>query len=390
MDEAGYDLQSQYANLIFHLYNVVPRLGPANHATSTPNWRSFMTDDFSPLEYSWNWDKPGSHPKIRYSVELIGRNAGSFLDPFNQESTVELCYQLRDSLPNMNLDLFEVMREAFCQEGAPPIPEQPNRDHQSSPTSLFLAFELGGSVATKAYFVPVKAEQYGISRVEILGEAVQALRARGYPCIGYERLLNFMNLRQASNLQIIGVAIDCISITGSRFKVYLRSPETSFKSVCDMMTLGGSLSVLNATSRAELKHLWQLTLSLPSDFLDSDELVPKSHETAGVLYNFDISLEGYSLQPKLYIPVKHYATSDAAAAQGLGTYLHDRNRYTYFPNYLNALERTCAHRSLEEGNGYQTYIGVGICKDNSLSLCSYINGEVYHPNRTHSPAHSTS
>jgi DMATS type aromatic prenyltransferase len=381
MDEAGYDLQCQYANLIFHLHHIVPRLGPANGTASTLAWRSFMTDDFSPLEYSWNWDTPASGPKVRYSVELVGPNAGNSIDPFNQTSTVDLSRRLRRQLPGMDLTLFEIMRTTFYDEEGMSISAERNSDYQSSPSSLFLAFELGGSIAAKAYFVPVKAEQYGISRLTVLSEAVYTLRARGYPCMGFERILAFMDTQQGSKLHVVGVAIDCTDSTDSRFKVYLRSPETSFLSVCDMMNLGGTLDVLTPTARAELKQLWRLTLGLAPDFVESDELISTTHETAGVLYNFDIKLRGSSLQPKLYIPVKHYAANDAAAARGLGSYLQERGRYAYFPNYVNALQRTCLHRSLEDENGYQTYIGTGIQKNGSLSLCSYLNGEVYHPKR---------
>ena len=57
-----------------------------------------MTDDFSPLEYSWIWDAKG-HPKIRYSIEAIGPDAGTAIDPFNRVQTMRLVNQLCVALP---------------------------------------------------------------------------------------------------------------------------------------------------------------------------------------------------------------------------------------------------------------------------------------------------
>lgn len=378
-----------------------------------------MTDDFSPLEYSWNWDTPKKGPKIRYAVEMIGQDAGSLKDPFNQASTLELCDQLRDALPGTNLTLLDILRHSFYdasmqanQELRPASrksywrkfkgqlrgaskrrsissdtsSESTTRSasedaNHSSPSSLFLAFELGSRIATKAYFVPVKAEQHGISRLEVLTAAIETLRKYGYPFEAYDKLLEFSKTDQGAKLEIIGLAIDCIDPEASRFKIYVRSPESSFRSVCDMMTLGGKIDALSTTARSELKDLWWSTLGLSADLPETEDLKCDKHETAGVLYNFDIKPRGTSVDPKLYVPVRHFASNDYDAAVGLKSYLVARGRDRYFANYMRALERSCTHRSLKDGCGFQTYIGTGIQKDGSLALCSYINQEIYHPNR---------
>ncbi|KAF2676345.1 aromatic prenyltransferase [Lentithecium fluviatile CBS 122367] len=417
MEEAGYDLQSQYFGLIFHLHYINPRLGPTgNVAVGKPVWRSFMTDDFSPLEYSWNWDTPKKGPKIRYAVEAIGPDAGTLKDPFNQNSTLELCDQLRDALPGTNFSLLDIMRDSFYDSSAQksssaqPNPRKnywqklrgqlragskrksisfstnssrslPEDTDHSSPSSIFLAFELGQTIATKAYFVPVKAEQHGISRLEVLTGAIETLRTHGYPFEAYDKLLEFSKTSHGARLDIIGVAIDCIDPEATRYKIYVRSPESSFRSVLEMMTLGGTIDSVSSTARSELKDLWGSVLGLAPDFSETEELKCEKHETAGVLYNFDIKPRGTSVDPKLYVPVRHFASNDFDAAQGLGTYLQARGRDRYFANYMQALERSCTHRSLKDGRGFQTYIGTGIQKDGSLALCSYINQEVYHPNR---------
>jgi len=380
MEEADYDLHDQYAHLIFHLCNIVPRLGPSPMIRS-PTWKSFMTDDFSPLEYSWNWNTPGSRPTIRYSVELASEKAGTTTDPHNRQPTIELCDELRHNLCKADWKLFDIMRDAFYDSTMNALTTTKETQDVSSASSLFLAFELGEQVATKAYFMPVKADQHGISRLAVLTQAIEQLRKCGYTCGGYEQLVQYMGTEQGSSLEVVLVGIDCFESEESRFKIYVRTPRTSFASVCETMTFGSTLDALPGKARDNLKDLWRLTLDLESDFSETDELPNKHHQTSGVLYNFDIKLRGYSLRPKLYIPVKHYATSDASAVHGLGTYLRSREQDEYFLNYLRALRSTCTHRSLEEHSGYQTYIGTGVQKNGSLALCSYINGEVYHPNR---------
>ncbi|ORY06409.1 tryptophan dimethylallyltransferase-domain-containing protein [Clohesyomyces aquaticus] len=147
------------------------------------------------------------------------------------------------------------------------------------------------------------------------------------------------------------------------------------------MTVGGAIDPLSSTVRSELKQLWGQTLGLDPEFAETEDLKCNKHETAGVLYNFDIKPRGTSIEPKLYVPVKHLANNDYDAALGLKGFLAARGRDRYFANYMRALERSCTHRSLKDGRGIQTYIGTGIQKDGSLSLCSYLNQEVYHPNR---------
>jgi DMATS type aromatic prenyltransferase len=384
MQEADYDLQDQYACLIFHLCNVVPRLGPSPERTMrNSEWKSFMTDDFSPLEYSWNWNALESHPTIRYSVEVASAKAGTAIDPYNRQPMIELCDQLRLNLSKADWKLFDTMRDAFYDPNTEPVIRTTKAASASSPSSLFLAFELGEQIATKAYFMPVKADQHKISRIAVLTQAIERMRENGYPCAGYEQLVQYMTTDQGSTLELVLVGIDCFESEESRFKVYLRSPRTSFASVCETMTLGSTLESRSGKARTNLRDLWRMTLDLDSDFSDADDLPNKRHQTSGALYNFDIKLRGSSLRPKLYIPIKHYATNDASAAYGLENYLRSRGEDAYFPNYLRALQSTSTHRSLEAHAGGQTYIGTGIRRDGSLALCSYINGEVYHPNRSH-------
>ena len=81
---AGYDLHSQYNGLLFHYQLNCLRLGARPGIDGVPRgWKSFMTDEFSPLEFSWSWDSSEERPQVRYSIEAIGADAGKAMDPFN-------------------------------------------------------------------------------------------------------------------------------------------------------------------------------------------------------------------------------------------------------------------------------------------------------------------
>jgi DMATS type aromatic prenyltransferase len=369
MEEAGYDIAAQYSSLIFHLHYIVPHLGPVPRLQSPPVWKSYMTDDFSPLEYSWNWDTPKGPPKVRYSAEPVGSISGTFEDPFNQVPTLRLQNQLSRDYPNINWGWFNIIRDTFCDLRDRTTETAKGTVEIEPQSSVFLAFELGHEINAKAYFIPVKAEQRGISRFSILTESVERLRKEGYPFPAYDYLLDFINKRQGPELEVVGVAIDLV-----------HPDDSSFQSVCEWMTLGRG-SQLPEKSRQELKDLWRLTLGLEDTYPEKRDLPGIKHYTAGVLYNFDIQAKKPIPQTKLYVPVKHYASNDLVAAHGLGTFLQSRGKARYFPRYMRALERTCTHRALSDGRGFQTYIGTGFAKDGSLSLCSYLNGEVYHPRR---------
>jgi DMATS type aromatic prenyltransferase len=382
MEEAGYDIESQYSVLAFHRCYVVTRLGPAKQSMSAPlQWRSLMTDDFSPLEYSWNWNAPNSRPQIRYSIEAIGSASGSATDPVNQIPSLELCQEVANYCPESDWALFNTLHQAFYDSHVGIRKNAVESMETSSSTSIMLAFELGPSIGLKAYFLPHRAEQRGITRLTLLKETMDQLRSEATPLSGFDTLLEYMKTSQGLKLEFLFMAIDCVRKDHSRYKIYLRSPETSFESVCDAMSLGGKIDISASGARQNLRDIWRHTLGLDEHFDESAELSGKSHETAGVLYYIDIKPGNQMPKSKVYIPVRHYASNDLEIAQGLGKYLHSKNADEYFPNFMRALKASCDHRQLSEGTGFQTYIGAGMEKDGSLSLCSYLNGEVYHPRR---------
>ncbi|KAI9842246.1 MAG: hypothetical protein M1837_007391 [Sclerophora amabilis] len=377
--QAGYDLHSQYESLLFHFHVVAPRLGPRPTLDGLPrNWKSFMTDDFSPIEYSWKWGDLTEPPEVRYSLEAIGPQAGTVTDPFNEATTMDLVHQLHLVLPNVDWQWFYHFVNAFRGTGTD-LPPKNGTQPSSDLSTMFLAFELQREqIVTKAYFRPVKVAHSGNSPLAAVSRGIRSLEGGVLRFPAHDQLVHFMKTNpEGTLLDVVLVAIDCVEPSQSRLKTYVRSPHTSFDSVCTIMTLGNTLRDAGLErGLEELRELWQLVMGL-DHFCSSEELDKKEHQTAGVLYYFDIKPGNAEPVPKVYIPVRHYGRNDLEIVRGLGTFLKKRGRDGFLTNYLRVLDSICTHRSLESGPGIQTYISCSI-KNGALSITSYVGPEIYH------------
>ncbi|CAG8005825.1 unnamed protein product [Penicillium salamii] len=104
LHKAGYNLETQDAHMRFFLDCTVPALGPAcSPSGNILPWQSFMTDDHTSVELSWEWGHTGEDPSIRRALKLIGFSAGGCLDPLNLQASRNLIKELQHTVPNLNL-----------------------------------------------------------------------------------------------------------------------------------------------------------------------------------------------------------------------------------------------------------------------------------------------
>lgn len=336
-----------------------------------------MTDDFSPVEYSWTWD---SSPQIRFSWEPVGQLAGSPLDPFNRTRPLECSQRLRAALPNSDWTWFDALSKEFYDSSlsAPEVAED-----SSSSSAIMFAAELArqGQVGIKAYLVPVVAEQTGRTRLSILSDAVGKLETASLSLPAYKPLESYIQNCEADKpFHIIGIAIDMVVPELSRLKIYLRGPKTSFSDVCSVLTLDGTNDRWTSRLLEELRQLWYLIFNLDDSFCVDSQLPQRGHETEGILYNLDVQANNETPDSKVYIPVKHYSKSDRSALSGLITFISRTEPTRHTQDFVQSIERLCAHRDLSAGRGLQTYIACAV-KRGKLSLTSYISPELFHQGR---------
>ncbi|KZL81652.1 hypothetical protein CI238_07808 [Colletotrichum incanum] len=370
LSATGYSIADQFEALYFFYHLVTPRLGPRPNSPEA-QWKSFMTDDNSPVEYSWKWGFGDDAPEVRYSIEAIGPYAGSAVDPLNQDATCHFLTQLSSSgLQGLDLEWFDHFKHALLGPGTPASTAKVARQ-----STLFMAFEIAnGPVSVKAYFIPVDAP--GNRASDQISRAIASAGCTNFTAIN--RLHSFFrNDTHGRTIRPFMLGIDCISPAESRLKIYSRSRVTSFDLVRRVMSVGGQRKGLEEAEK-QLHQLWKLTLGLPDDSPVDEELPCNSHETAGVLFYFDVASNAALPDVKVYIPVRHYAPSDEVTANGLVQYLKSQGRSAYVQQYLETLEVLATRGGTNDSNGVQTYISCAY-KKGKLVITSYLTPQCYHP-----------
>jgi len=339
LHNAGYSSHAQYQSLIFFATVITSSLGAPNEPplVATP-WKSFMTDDGNPIELSWDWHTGTKSPTIRFSIEPVGVHAGTTIDPENRHAASIFHQTLLQSLPQANVEWFDHFKEKFkCRDV---LNGSAQEGHLSQ---IFYAFDLAeDSITSKAYFFPgFTAREMGQKNLARISQAI----ATAPSCT--PEMLEALSVFQEfatdpSNpaLEIDMLAIDLISPTASRLKIYFRNRETSFSSVQRTMTLRNRIQTPELMhGLSNLKRLWEAVFKL-EESPDDASLPARDHRTAGILYNVEFSLGNVRPRVKIYIPVRHYASSDSNILHGLNDYLYSINgsKCRYMPGYVRALD----------------------------------------------------
>ncbi|KAK3167957.1 hypothetical protein OEA41_004403 [Lepraria neglecta] len=258
LSEASYDLHSQYQALLSCNRFVVTALGrrPASNGTHRI-WKSYMTDDHSPIEFSWNWRDSTKPPRIRCTIEAIPSEIDS-IDPSNQEECVKLIRQLRVTLPNNDWQLFDYFANAFrlrAKSTAEAVAQADNRGYRSS---MFLGFEFEKDrIVIKAYFAPVV--ETGDSVWKAIVRSVKALEHGQIEFLALLELDSFLAVsHEGIQLNVEGLAIDYVPLRKSRLKIYARSSLTSFDSVRTYMTMGSVGTIPHSANlRSHVIRAWR-------------------------------------------------------------------------------------------------------------------------------------
>ena len=379
VSHAGFTSHQQKLSLEFYYRFVVPNLGPPLTSIESPNlWKSFMTDDFTPIEFSWDWGNADSMTdrRVRLSVEPISYNAGTFKDPFNATASYELLHELSKTLKDLDLQWFHWLSGKMMADAPKVCPVTPT--YHASLSSVFLGFELGEpKPLVKAYLLP-SSRNHPHERVtsSIVCRTLRAFASE----ISSEMLADLVNFLETEGtvmqLSPVMIAIDCIT-QEPRIKVYMRSPDTSFASVRNLLSRFEEPTLIS-NGLEELRDLWTRMFDLDDNFDFNSQLRPNDHQTSGILYYLEVRPNSRKVTSKVYLPVRHYGTNDWSIALGLTNFFKARKRIqaNIADQYLAALRAVCNHRRLDRGRGMHTYIAATV-KNNSLHITSYLKPEIY-------------
>ncbi|KAI8669485.1 hypothetical protein NCS57_00763800 [Fusarium keratoplasticum] len=377
LNSSGYAQMSQI-NILHHFANLVtPHLGSA-FRIGLPRWRSFMTDDFTPVQLSWDFHTGTEKPTINYSIEPIGLDAGTAVNLQNARAAEDFKKDLLEAFPETNTTLFEHFRSCFDQMwigGGP--------GHQST---MFWGFTLEeNAIMNKAYFFPgAMARATHQPTLAVIRGAVESVP--GYSqgkLASFKPFADYVSQRPELRLEIEMFALDLVKEDESKLKVYFRDRRTNFEAVKETMSLGGRLQEPSFEMGIQkLRRLWDALLGTQG-VPDNVALPYKNHRTAGILYHFEFGMDGQPPKIRVYIPVRHYAENDQQALNALTGFMDEEageyGSQTFLESatrYSECLQSTFDSAALENSLGVQTYISYSIESDGNLRIVSYINPQV--------------
>ncbi|KAJ5286795.1 dimethylallyl tryptophan synthase GliD1 [Penicillium angulare] len=379
LKEAGYSIHQQVEILQFHHHWVVPTLGSAPDSNSVFKWQTILNPNGFPLEYAWNWNTSTGKPQIRTSWEPIGSEAGTDLDPLNQSLYGEYLDRLAKVAPNTDLSwsssllssLFSPDKDAYTKSGALDKPS----------TSLVAGMEFThlGAFRSKGYFVSRLPGQKLPLPLSHWSKALRALNPNlNNKMAVLEEFLTTSS--EGKELRPYMAAVDHhAGPSGSRLKWYMKTASTSFRSVREIMTLGGRISDIDR----ELDSLYDLIKRLgllSADHPEENETVLPTSEnmnflgiprTAHYFYYFDIA--AYAELPiiKIYIPLQNYRKNDLDIARTIVGWMEVQGRGSYGENYLRVLQGL-ADGKLDECWGYHTFFSFAVKANGKVDVTSYL------------------
>ncbi|KAM3537907.1 hypothetical protein ARSEF1564_009176 [Beauveria bassiana] len=382
VDAAGYPIEKQYEALLFHHTWTVPYLGPAPTQDGSFAWPTVMNLSGLPIEYSWKWNIGKRVPEIRYTIDAKGRFTGTATDPLNQEASHEMLHHLQRVLPGVNLEwtnhffvtLFDRDRYKYYKEATAGVTQYT--------TTVMIAAEFKPSGLTiKTYFSP---RRLGMERVPLARwkEAIDEV------CPGSaasDILYDFLNDPEGKLLHPAILGLDATEPAKSRLKFYFRSPNMSFRSIREIMTLGGRKPVTEEQLQA-LQSLIAAVADLEQDFPDDSNLAitaPLKHQaenasTATPLvypacgYYFNIARGLEQPEVKVCIPLYVYGPDDGTMARGITSWMETHGRGEYCQRYLSMLQSLSERRRLDGEKGIQTYLSCMFKEDGELEITSYL------------------
>jgi DMATS type aromatic prenyltransferase len=330
LSSASYSAEAQSAALAFFLNQVIPYLGPTGRMTTIHPWKSFMTDDGTPIEFSWDWTTRSSLPKIRYSIEpcdYTGHSGNSS----NALAVRSFRNVVAANIPGADFTWFDHFATLIAG------PRTLDNEMDSPPNSIFYAFDcIDRNMVAKAYYI-LRSEK------EVTGSVNWAVIARTiYSAPGCSRnnlpamdALEAFFHQDSDHFDIEMLAFDLLKPQNSRVKIYFRSRRTSFSSIEQAMTLNRRLKDKSTIKGLQaLRALWNEIFGVKND----EELPLVVHRTAGILYYVELKLGNPVPSVKLYIPVRHYAASDHAVVASLGRYLCNNGAQEKFACYTQVLK----------------------------------------------------
>ncbi|GJC82674.1 4-O-dimethylallyl-L-tyrosine synthase [Colletotrichum liriopes] len=333
---AGYSASEQYRELNFYSLFVAPELGPSPDCHgNVRRWRSPGTPDSTPIDFSWEWGHD-NRAVIRYSFEPIGLHAGTDLDPLNRHATNDWIFKLQQQkmVPGLDLEWYNHFTNQILPHGhrTKTVDRFIEETTPKAGTVVALDIEKSGPVM-KIYIYPgLKAEELGITNLELVEQSIRSLPTEQFQSLNAESLFDF--LREGTDkyhFETGILAIDCLAPKDARIKVYIRAKHTTFDYMMDCITLGGRLD-MSGEAIDDLKDFWQTFLADAPEILPADA---PGRASPGFYYTLGC---GKAISPKVYISPNYFSKNDVDVLARLRKFFSTRRTDSMMDNYEQALK----------------------------------------------------
>ncbi|GBE84299.1 4-O-dimethylallyl-L-tyrosine synthase [Sparassis crispa] len=340
----GYSVTVQFLHMLFFHVRILPFMGPRPNWQNKPVFKSYMTDDHTPIEVSWIVGPEGS-TTVRYAIEPIEKSLFA-----KKSAALRMVDEMRPVVNHLDLSWFFLLDKVLVWHG------QTNALGTKHLTQYFLGFDCShtGAITLKAYFLPeIKAALTGVSKEMLTMHALKSLDAE--LTIPWKAIIMYFNTLPSSMRPDIEIlATDCGAPEDSRIKA--------------------------------LVDLWRLVMGVDTampDWKEQHLVSPSSnnnHITCGLLLYYELKPGCAQPLPKVYLPVRHYCTDDLAVARGMQAF-HRARGNTLLNGYVRDVEAIFGrHRPLGVCTGIHTYVSLAI-KRKEFEVTSYFNPEAYGPER---------
>lgn len=382
LQDAKYSPHRQFETLMVFYSTIIPRLGKAPPTSGLPHWQSSLTEDGTPIEYSWKWNTADETPEIRYSFEAIGDQTGTDQDPLNKVAANTFFDQLKPLLPSLDTTWLDQFADLLCSYDKESFGTAPLYKRGS----ILIALEhLSNDIGAKAYLLPTRRTPSDHPTFARISSAVRTVTPENQ---ALDEIMAFVSSNAyGATLRPQFIAVDCVKPSKSRLKYYIDSPKTSFASVRAIMTLGGRISGVEKDID-ELAELYRLVFGLDEGYSWEDDL-PNSnpfdpslaHEvdfSKNMGYHFDIAPGASVPTIKVYFPVNRFCRSDNEVVRGLTTYLKSRGRGQYVDGYDDTIKDLRAPHDAK-GSDHRVHVFVACAfQKGTLSLTSYLNPGIHY------------
>ncbi|KAF9078537.1 aromatic prenyltransferase [Rhodocollybia butyracea] len=348
-------------------------LGPPPTSPSA-SWKSYLTDDHSPVEYSLSIKKDFCAVRLAFEPLSPKTFGPCGTDYVNHNAPLQWLSQ--QSIGGDAMLWFQTLVELLTITPSTSRCDVGIKQVARGLTQHVFAFDLVKEPLLKSYVfhdalarqVATSTSSWGDEKDKLLSHAMNALGLS----TPWDKLATYLDHLRNSCPEYAGqtefIGWDMVAPETARMKVYVRFAQAGLTQLLSHLDLG---------IKAAAAEMWQALLG--DDHLSASDIDDCDTRTHGVILYYELKKNQRDPVAKFYLPVRHYLSSDLVIAERFDAFLAKKQLRK--PGwYLAMLQRYCDHRPLDGRAGLQTMVGCA-SRNGEWEVSIYLSSEVFAPER---------